>query len=388
MTALRVRYVAYHEESGYATAARRAMRGLLAAGVELTWVPIRRSFGGGYHVVDDVSAADPQLAAIAHADLEVDVTLAHAVPEHFPGLLAAHPDAPFVGETVWETDRAPQHWPALLDLPDALVVPCQWNADVFRAAGVQVRIDVVPHLPPQPLDLSEVAPDLPIDDDTFVVYTINTWTTRKDIPRTIEAYLRAFAPSDPVLLVVKTGARDETLGAPSGGGPLQGSSAWSLASQLREWGPAPPVHLITRDLSGAELRGLHARGDCYLSLCRGEGVGLGAFDAAAFGKPVLMTGWGGQLDYLDAADAYLVDFDLVPVDDPRGAPSYSPDQRWAEASVAHAAELLREVFDDRVASQARGARLAARVERDFSARVGTEKRVAVFERAVARGRRR
>ena len=37
---------------------------------------------------------------------------------------------------------------------------------------------------------------------------------------------------------------------------------------------------------------IHAIGDCYVSLTHGEGWGMGAFDAATLGKPVLITGWG------------------------------------------------------------------------------------------------
>jgi hypothetical protein len=69
---------------------------------------------------------------------------------------------------------------------------------------------------------------------------------------------------------------------------------------------------------------------------------LGAFDAAAHCNPVVMTGFGGQLDFLSPSP-YLVNFELVPVLDPQGFPSYSPDQRWAEPDIDHAAALLREV---------------------------------------------
>ena len=83
-----------------------------------------------------------------------------------------------------------------------------------------------------------------------------------------------------------------------------------------------------------------------MSLCRAEGWGLGAFDAAAHGNPVVMTGFGGQLDYLGDSP-YLVGFELVSVDDPSGFPSYAPEQRWADPDIEHGAELLREVFTER-----------------------------------------
>ena len=60
------------------------------------------------------------------------------------------------------------------------------------------------------------------------------------------------------------------------------------------------------------------------SCARGEGWGLGGFDAAAHGNPVVTTGFGGQLDYL-ADSPHLVHFELVAVQDPVGFPSYAPN---------------------------------------------------------------
>jgi glycosyltransferase involved in cell wall biosynthesis len=113
---------------------------------------------------------------------------------------------------------------------------------------------------------------------------------------------------------------------------------------------------------------LHRRGDCYVSLCRGEGWGIGAFDAASQGKPVVMTGFGGQLDYLDRNLAYLVNYSLVPVDEPAAPKSYSPDQQWAEPDVAHGARLLRAVMAHRDEADARGRALCADVLARFNAR--------------------
>ena len=128
---------------------------------------------------------------------------------------------------------------------------------------------------------------------------------------------------------------------------------------------------MTRKLDDPELAALHTRADCFVSLCRSEGWGLGAFDAGAYGNEVVITGYGGQLDYLDCEVAHLVDHELVPVDDPAGAPSYTPDQTWADPSVAHAAALLREAFETR--DRAPGARLAARIaERYRGPRVARE----------------
>jgi glycosyltransferase involved in cell wall biosynthesis len=101
-----------------------------------------------------------------------------------------------------------------------------------------------------------------------------------------------------------------------------------------------------------------------VALTRGEGWGLTLTEAASWGNPIVVTGHGGQLDHLDDSTALLVDHRLVPVVDPGNRPSYTPDQRWAEPSVDHAAALLRQVLDDpagaRTCGTAGRARMAER----------------------------
>src|SRR5687768_15270842 len=65
-------------------------------------------------------------------------------------LLLSHPyEMPTPGKktiyyTMWESDRLPQQSVQLLNLAEAVIVPCYWNVDVFKSSGVKVPIYVVP----------------------------------------------------------------------------------------------------------------------------------------------------------------------------------------------------------------------------------------------------
>jgi hypothetical protein len=56
---------------------------------------------------------------------------------------------------------------------------------------------------------------------------------------------------------------------------------------------------VGQRLSEAELLTIHNTSHCYVSAARGEAWGLGAFEAALLGNPVIMPGFGGQTDFLD-----------------------------------------------------------------------------------------
>lgn len=343
--ALRIDYLSLSEGSGYGVAARRAIDALRVVGADVAWRPFAPGggWGLGYAPLDS-----------AQARPEPDVAVAHLTPEYYPQVRDLYPDVPLAGHTVWETDRLPAHWPELLEIPDLLVVPCAWNAEVIRDAGVSTPIEIVPHV--AELSARPAVEPLEVDPETFVFYTIGSWTARKDIGSTVRAYLQAFSSKDRVLLVIKTGAVDHTVVARDDETSAHyGTTPWSLAHVIGQQRDAADVQLITRELSDAEVRGIHERGDCYVSLCHSEGWGLTSFDAAATGTPVVITGYGGQLEYLDDTNAFLVDYELVPVDDPAGEGSYTPDQRWAEPRIAHAAELLQSVRADPGAARDRAA---------------------------------
>lgn len=337
--------------SGYSTAARRTVAALRGAGVDVRTVAFRGGPGWGH-------AFEPERGSLRrwHRPRPGRVVVAHLMPEYYPQVVAWRPGAVVVGHTAWETDRLPSHWPALMDGVDLLVVPSQMNRDVIAEAGVTTPVVVIPHpraAPAPPVDLRPAG----VDPDAFTCYVIADWTVRKNVTGTVRAVAGAFGRDDGVQLVVKTSMHDGTWVRPRH--PFdQGTTPRALARVLAEHPQAPPVALIVREQDDDEIAALHAAGDCYVSLCRGEGWGIGAFDAAARGVPVVTTGWGGHLDYL-AGSSLLVDHELV---DAAGAGvRLEPGHRWAEPSVEHAVELIRGVRARPEEGTEERARLAAAI---------------------------
>ena len=80
-------------------------------------------------------------------------------------------------------------------------------------------------------------------------------------------------------------------------------------------------------------------------------------EAMALGKPVIATGYSGNTDFMTSQNSYLVDWDLTAVG--MDAEHYPADATWAEPSIDHAAELLRELHADSEGAAARGERAAA-----------------------------
>jgi glycosyltransferase involved in cell wall biosynthesis len=90
-----------------------------------------------------------------------------------------------------------------------------------------------------------------------------------------------------------------------------------------------------------------------MSLHRSEGFGLIPATAMLLGRPVVATGWSGNLTFMTPETSALVDYRLVPVVDPRGNYEVRHAQ-WAEPDVEAAATWLRRLGDDAMLRQRMG----------------------------------
>jgi glycosyltransferase involved in cell wall biosynthesis len=377
-----LKYISWADNTGYAVAAKAYLRGLVDAGVALTWAPLLPGVGGYDIPEGETRWPCAKLDGVCNRPLDYDTVLIHAVPEYYPHWIEQErrEGRRIFGYTVWELETLPTHWPAILNQLDAVLVPCRWNVEVFRRSGVTVPIHVVPHLSQfeglpaasardHTALRARIAPQW-LREPRLIFYTVAFWSHRKAPYLALEAYLRAFNADDPVLLVIKTTDKDITqwrrhwrngfrLRHPS---PQRG-----VNQRLRRFrSPAPVAVIADESLSDGEILALHELGDCFVSLTRTEGWGLGAFEAARLGKPVVMTGYGGQRDFLDPELSRLVDYHMVPVHEPTWSSSYKPEDNWAEPDLDQAARYLREVFEHRQGARERGRLQAEKIAREFS----------------------
>ncbi len=367
-----IKYVWEVWRSGYGQAARAYMRGLRRAGIPLTCTPMvsGKRWGLWLEPYDAREFPDEEFGDLCNLPIEYDTVIVHLTPEYYSHWRALEAGKNMVGMTVWETDTLQAHWPETLNCMDALIVPCHWNREVFLANGITPPIGVVPHIYDTPRHGRPPYLD-GVRDDDFVFYTIGAWTERKGMHLTLASYLQAFTGDDRVVLVLKTSNLNERR--------RRYTRRWWFVMRhidstrreihrMRREHPSPArVLALMEPLSDAEMHGLHLRGDCYVSLTRAEGWGLGAYEAAFAGNPVIMTGHGGQLEFLPDRLGYLVDYQLIPVELSGGPDAPFRGHRWAAPDLAHGARLMRDVFTHPEAARERGRRLQAFVREKFEA---------------------
>ena len=79
----------------------------------------------------------------------------------------------------------------------------------------------------------------------------------------------------------------------------------------------PNIYLLHGELTDKEMNSLynHPKVMAHVSFTKGEGFGRPLLEASVSGKPVIASGWSGQLDFLDQSNAVLVGGELKPIHD-------------------------------------------------------------------------
>ncbi|MBV5347124.1 glycosyltransferase family 4 protein, partial [bacterium] len=254
----------------------------------------------------------------------------------------------------------------------------QWNVDVFRDSGITIPIGCVPHCISendgdniQPFNIAS------IPKDTYVFGFVSQWTERKDPLSLLKAYWYAFQNNENVALVMKTYR--------SSYAESEKDAIRSTIKRLKSimvFDSFPKLYYISDMLTEDEMRGLYKRMDCYVTLDRGEGWGLGPFQAGAYGKPVIATGFGGVTEFLKDDNSYLVDYTLSPTHGMPFSPWYRSEQLWAQADVAHGAQLMQEVFNNQEAAKETGTRLQTYIHEYFSHEVVGARMLKEIEEAL------
>ena len=126
------------------------------------------------------------------------------------------------------------------------------------------------------------------------------------------------------------------------------------------------VVLLDCTLPDAEVKALHMCADAFVSLHRAEGYGFGLAEAMFLGKPVVATGYSGNMDFMRPGNSFLISHRLVPV--PEGAYPFWKGQLWAEPDVEEAAEAMWRLVQDPALGRRVGAEASRHIRTYFSCR--------------------
>ena len=332
----------FESESGVGEAARLVVAALDTAEVPL--LPV-----GGRSV-----------PATRHEDpfTSLDVSAAHfpvnLVCVNADGLPAFREDAgePFfdgrhtIGMWWWELSRFPERWQPSFGLLDEVWVGTEHVASAVEAVSTipvyQVRLPVIK---PRVVRVGRESLGLPGGFLFLHTFDFHSVFERKNPLAVIEAFKSAFPEPSGVALAIRA---------------VNGEADPANRRRLLEAASASPGITVREGyLERNDNHAVTASCDCYVSLHRAEGFGLTLAEAMALGRPVIATGYSGNLDFMTEQNSFLVGHEMGPVGP--GSSPYPPEAEWAEPDIEHAARLMREVFENQDAAHRRGERAAREI---------------------------
>lgn len=258
-----------------------------------------------------------------------------------------------VGLWLWELEQFPHDWRCAFDLVDEVWAPTAFVRDAIAAATTKPVLRMpMPVEFDAPAGMDRAAFSLPDDEFMFLFsYDFNGFRSRKNPEAVIAAFLHAFGD----------GTRGVRLLVKSTNGTRFPDQLEALQRSATD---DPRIEVRDGFLSRETMFGLQNAVDGFVSLHRSEGFGLNIAECMYLGKPVIATGYSGNMDFMDAGNSLPVDYRMVPLH--AGDYPYWCGQHWAEPDVAHAARLMRRVFDDRAFARNIGAAAAASIRRTHS----------------------
>lgn len=342
----------YHKAVlGVGEHARQLVAALETQGVPVSTVTLRPHASPEHEALEPralAPAAGPARRGAAFDLLCVNADATPAACDQLAGTLAG---AYRIGYWAWEVSAFPERWLGAFGCLDEVWVGSRHVHDALAPVAT-VPVITIPQPVSLPADARQATPPPGLPDGFRFLFAFDYLSVfeRKNPLAVVDAFTRACPAGSGAVLLLKSINHEH---APAEHARLRAAAA-----------AHPDVHLLEQRLSPAERDGLLAACDCYVSLHRAEGFGYTLAEAMWLAKPVIATGYSGNLDYMTAENSYLVEHRLVPIGP--GHDPYPAGGQWAEPDVEHAVRLMRDVLEDRDTAARRGRRAAADIRRTHS----------------------
>ena len=333
-----VNLISYENSSfGLGYIGRVLERALDDAGVDRHVLPYRSTFSPSQHRLH----MDPRGRRIFHTTLSTVINADHVFAAiYYPRYLA--PTQHRVAMWWWETN-AFTSWQRLgIRAVDELWVGSTFQEELFGGLTRKpISVFPIPIDPPPPPQ-ADIRRRIGIDDRYWFGFQFD-WSSsgqRKNVMGLVNAFRKAFTKNDSTVgLLIKSRF-------PSAD-PISANELARVANQTSN------IKVISDDWPLEINEQFPYMYDCYVSLHRVEGYGLTLAAAMSAGKPVIATGYSGNLEFMNEDNSYLVPYRLTEI---TADPIYPSGGVWAEPDESAAIDLMRLVAADPDAARAIGSR--------------------------------
>lgn len=354
-------YICQNGTSGYANAAKGYIYDYISKKI-----PVKTQYFNCNDEINEEDQFHKYINLNTSKDIDYNTIIVHSTPDIWNTVVKNAPNInlegkTIIGRTVWEFEKLLPDWVNSINtgIIDIVSVPTNWNKKCFINSGVTKPIIVEPHiyvdypykntglihLLHKSLLICKTEPSLFTtkikSGNYYKFYCIGQCINRKGIIDTVEAFCKSFKSTDKVILILKTFKANYT--------ELEKIKCISEITEITNLYNHAPILYIKENLNYDEIKSLHDIGDCYVQLTKSEGFGLGIFDAFNSGKDIIVTGYGGHIEYLGENYNGLVNYELNPLSDNESVFfqfKLDSSYKWAIPDKKHAQDLLKSKLEN------------------------------------------
>ena len=109
----------------------------------------------------------------------------------------------------------------------------------------------------------------------------------------------------------------------------------------------PSIYFIHGDLEESDMSNLyhHPKVKAMISFTKGEGYGRPMAEFTLTGKPIIASGWSGQLDFLPKENAVLLEGQLTQIDESAADKFIMKEAQWFTVNYSNAANKIYDVYN-------------------------------------------
>jgi glycosyltransferase involved in cell wall biosynthesis len=201
--------------------------------------------------------------------------------------------------TMMETETIDKKFIEKCNMFQEVWVPCEWNFKSFKEFGLKRSIKKIT----LGVDIDLYKPKEREEREDFIFLSVFGWSLRKGYDILLRAFIRKFKDEDNVKLIIFS--------------RLWGSESFHkkevitntikkiCLSEKIEFNPEKIV-FIGNGIEEKEMPNLYNHADCFVLPTRGDAWCLPAIEAGACEIPVISTNYGGQTEFLNEENSFLI----------------------------------------------------------------------------------